>query len=150
MLPAKYYCYLRSHVSYNSRRKDISITIHSFTVIADCHFTSCLIRLSYLCCAQYLRLEEVKGLGGAGVEAALSSLHEGILGACPALLPSLRRLTAELHSDRARALQQRAELMGALTVCGGGGGNGMRQRGGTRSGAAYYSNLSKISRHSGN
>ena len=64
---------------------------------------------------QYLRTEET-GVGSAALVNALSTLHEGIIGSCPSLLPAFRRVTNEVHNDRTRMLQQRAELLGALTV----------------------------------
>jgi hypothetical protein len=69
---------------------------------------SCFVR-------QYLRTEET-GVGSAALENALSTLHESIIGSCPSLLPAFRRVTNEIHNDRTRMLQQRAELLGALTV----------------------------------
>jgi hypothetical protein len=41
------------------------------------------------------------------VQTALSVLHDNAATLCPALLPVVRRLASEVHTERARALQVR-------------------------------------------
>ena len=60
--------------------------------------------------SEYNRREE-NGVGSPGLESALADLHEQLVEREPTLLPLLRKIGNEIHFERTRHLEQRAELL---------------------------------------
>jgi hypothetical protein len=60
-----------------------------------------------------MRPEEQDTLS-AGLESILSAMHDGIVDHCPKLLPLHRKLTAQIHSERTKYLQERSRLLGLV------------------------------------
>ena len=60
-----------------------------------------------------MRVEEQDVLS-AGLESILSAIHDSIIDHCPKLLPLFRKLTSEIHAERAAFLLERSKLLGMV------------------------------------
>ena len=59
----------------------------------------------------YLRPEEQSPSDNVALEEALGAMHEGLIANAPVMLPVFRRLSEEIHKERARNLERTSHLL---------------------------------------
>lgn len=91
---------------------DKSIQVYHSNEIKDSHHKDKLadIGIAGLSNAHYFRREEQDGINPE-LEVSLTTMHEALLATVPTLLPLFRKLSDDIHNERAISLKKRSDLL---------------------------------------